>query len=231
MLLTTILLAISSSIDSLGIGITYGIKNTEISFKGKLVIFFISFIITLISLYFGSIIKTILPWYISDYLGSFIFILIGILICFGALRKDKKNDEDKSNNIDAISDKIEDKYMNKDCVKTYSFFIKFLGITIKIIKDATSSDLDNSNKIDSKEALFLSIALSIDSICLGIGGGIIDINNYIFPVLIGLFQIFFLSLGTFLGRKIYKFSNLPNNIWSIISGILLISLGVLKVIL
>ena len=226
MLLTTILLAISSSIDSLGIGITYGIKNTEISFKGKLVIFFISFIITLISLYFGSIIKTILPSYVSDYLGSFIFIIIGIFICFGALRNDK---EIKSNDIENILDTT--KMKNNESVKTYSFFIKFLGITVKIIKDATSSDLDNSKKIDSKEALFLSIVLSIDSICVGIGGGIIDLNNYIFPILIGVFQLFFLSLGTFLGKKIYKFTNLPNNIWSIISGILLIFLGILKLML
>ena len=86
MLLTTILLAISTSIDSLGIGITYGIKNTLISFKGKLVIFFVSFLITLISLYFGSIIRVILPWYISDYLGSFIFIIIVILIFISALK-------------------------------------------------------------------------------------------------------------------------------------------------
>lgn len=226
MLLTTILLAISSSIDSLGIGITYGVKNTEISFKGKLVIFFISFIITLISLYFGSIIKTILPSYVSDYLGSFIFIIIGIFICFGALRNDK---EIKSNDIENILDTT--KMKNKESVKTYSFFIKFLGITVKIIKDATSSDLDNSKKIDSKEALFLSIVLSIDSICVGIGGGIIDLNNYIFPILIGVFQLFFLSLGTFLGKKIYKFTNLPNNIWSIISGVLLIFLGILKLML
>lgn len=226
MLLTTILLAISTSIDSLGIGITYGIKNTLISFKGKLVIFFISFIITLISLYFGSIIKTILPSYVSDYLGSFIFIIIGIFICFGALRNDK---EIKSNDIENILDTT--KMKNNESVKTYSFFIKFLGITVKIIKDATSSDLDNSKKIDSKEALFLSIVLSIDSICVGIGGGIIDLNNYIFPILIGVFQLFFLSLGTFLGKKIYKFTNLPNNIWSIISGILLIFLGILKLML
>ena len=35
MLINSIILAISSSIDSLGIGITYGIKNTKISSKAK----------------------------------------------------------------------------------------------------------------------------------------------------------------------------------------------------
>ena len=50
--------------------------------------------------------------------------------------------------------------------KVYSFFIEFLGITIKIIKNPISSDLNNSNVIEPKEALFLSLALSLDSFCI-----------------------------------------------------------------
>lgn len=216
MLLSTFLLSISSSIDSLGIGITYGIKNTSISNKGKLVIFFVSFIVTIVSLYLGNILKFIFPDFIVDYLGSFLFIIMGIFICFQALNKNK--------NIDNKKNKISK-------TKTYSFFIKFLGITIKIIKDPISSDLDNSNKIDSKEAFFLALALSMDSLCVGIAGSIIGINTYIFPFLIGLFQVFFLGLGNFLGKKIYNFSSLPANLWSIVSGILLILLGILKILI
>ena len=214
MLFSTFLLAISSSIDSLGIGITYGIKNTSISNKGKLVIFFMSFTVTLISLYFGNILKFIFPDFIVDYLGSFLFIIMGIFICFQALKKEKKIKTIKNNSK-----------------KTYSFFIKFLGITIKIIKNPISSDLDNSNKIDSKEAFFLGLALSLDSLCVGIAGSIIGINTYIFPFLIGFFQLFFLGLGNFLGKKIYNFSSLPSNLWSIVSGILLILLGILKILI
>ena len=221
MLFTTILLAISSSIDSLGIGITYGIRNTTILFNGKLVIFLISFIVTLISLYLGNILKLIFPKFVIDYLGSFLFILIGIFICIQALKKDKNNIKDISYN---------EKTINKKERKTYSFFIKFLGITIKIIKDPVSSDFDKSNKIDSKEALFLCFALSIDSLCVGIGGSIVGINTYVFPFLVGFFQLFFLKTGNFLGKKLYSFSKLPSNIWSIISGILLITLGIIKFI-
>ena len=34
MIINSLILAVSSSIDSLGLGITYGIKNTKISFMG-----------------------------------------------------------------------------------------------------------------------------------------------------------------------------------------------------
>ena len=217
MLFTTILLAVSSSIDSLGIGITYGIKNTSLSGKGKSVIFFVSFIVMIVSLYLGNILKFIFPNFIVNYLGSFLFIIMGVFICFQALKKEEKIKNAKTE--------------NNNSQKTYSFFIKFLGITIKIIKDPVSSDLDNSNKIDSKEALFLGLALSIDSICIGIGGSVIGINTYIFPFLIGFFQLFFLGIGNFLGKKLYNFSKLPSNIWSIVSGILLIILGIIKFII
>ena len=45
MFINSLILALSSSIDSLGIGITYGIKNTRISYMAKIVLFVISFLI------------------------------------------------------------------------------------------------------------------------------------------------------------------------------------------
>ena len=41
MVLNYLFLAISSSIDSLGIGLTYGIKNTKITILAKLIIFIV----------------------------------------------------------------------------------------------------------------------------------------------------------------------------------------------
>ena len=146
MFLNTLILAISSSIDSLGIGITYGIKNTKISHIAKLILFCISFLITLVSLYFGNIIRCLLNESFTKLLGCCILIFMGIFICYQALRKDYK--EYKKNELINFENPSE---------KIYSFFIKFLGITIKIIKNPITSDLDHSKTIDSKEALELII--------------------------------------------------------------------------
>lgn len=217
MLINSIILAISSSIDSLGIGITYGIKNTKISSKAKIILLVISFLVTLIALYFGNIIKNIFNENITKFLGSSILVIMGIFILFQSLKKENV----KNNKKDII-------YLENETEKIYSFFIRFLGITIKIIKNPINSDLDNSKTIDSKEALFLSLALSLDSFCIGIGGSIIGIDYKIFPFLIAIFQLSFLSIGNIFGRKLYKLSNLPDNIWSIMSGIILIFIGFTK---
>ena len=183
MLLNSIILAISSSIDSFGIGITYGIKNTKISRFGKLVLFIVSFVVAIFSLFFGNLIKNVFSEHIAKILGNLILLFMGIFICCQSFKK------------------------------------------------SLSYDLDNSNSIDFKESIFLGLALSIDSFCIGIGGSFIGINPYIFPFIISVFQFVFLFSGDFLGKRFYSFDFFPDCIWSLLSGILLIFISLLKFIL
>ena len=213
MLLNSLFLSISSSIDSLGIGITYGIKNTKISFTAKFIIFMISFFISFLSIYFGNIIKNLLHKYITKAIANLVLIFMGFFICFQSLKKEDTNHINTSN-------------INE--TKIYSFFIKFLGITIKIIKDPVSSDLDNSHLIDSKESIFLGLALSLDSFGIGICGGAIGITSIFFPLLVSILQLVFLVLGNLLGKGLYRLRILPDNIWSITSGLLLILIGTFR---
>lgn len=184
MLMNSAVLAISSSIDSLGIGITYGIKNTTISRFGKIILFIISFLVTTISITIGNNIKEFFPKFVTNFIGFFILILMGAFVIFQALRNNCKN----------------------------------------------NFDLDFSNSIDWKEAIFLGLALSLDSFCIGIVGSVVGINYSIFPFLISAFQLLFISLGNILGKKLHNISSLPNNIWSIVSGFLLILIGISKLI-
>ena len=213
MLINSLILAISSSIDSLGIGITYGVKNTKISSIGKAVLFLISFVISITSIWCASILKNILPVFLTKYIGSFILVCMGIFIIYQALKKDKQDINFDTNSSEE---------------KIYSFFIKFLGITIKIIKDPIYSDFDKSNSIDAKEALFLGLALSLDSFCIGISASMLNINSIIFPLAISSFQLIFINFGNFLGCKLHSNCKIPDNMWQVISGILLLSIGVTK---
>lgn len=212
MLSSSIILAISSSIDSLGIGITYGIRNTKISYAANCILFIISFLIATFSIWLGNSIRNIFSEEITKWIGSFILAFMGFFIIIQAFRKEKE-----------VSDFIIDEQE-----KIYSFFIKFLGITIQIIKNPANSDFDKSKRIDAKEALFLGLALSLDSLCIGTGSSISGISSSIFPILISTFQLLFLRLGNILGKRLKNTSKLPDNMWSIISGILLVCIGIFK---
>ncbi len=211
MFFSIILLAVSVSIDSLSIGITYGIRNTKISLIANVVLFCISFSIVSISVYIGDILEKIIPLRYCNFLGNFILIGMGTFMIYQSISKKRKKSKSKINTE-----------------KSLNFFIKSLGITIQIIKNPTYSDLDDSKYIDAKEALFLGIALSLDAFCIGIGSKIIGISSALFPILVASFQLCFLKLGSTLGLKLNNKSLMPENIWSLISGSLLIAIGFIK---
>lgn len=213
MLFSYLLLALCVSIDSLGIGITYGLKNTKISLQAKCILFFISVFITGVAVFIGDTISRFLPSYITSLIGAVILCLMGSWMMIQAFKK-KKEEVIPTNNLQTP--------------KIYQFFIHFLGITIQIIRNPNSSDIDHSNRIDGKEAVYLGIALSLDSIGVGIGSSVIGFTSFIFPLLVATFQFLFLSFGSLLGKKIKEISNIPENIWSIVAGLLLIFIGICK---
>ena len=207
MILTCMLLALSTSIDSIGIGLTYGIRDITISRQSKIILFIISLIISSISILIGNTLNNILSKEITNIIGSLILFFIGLIIIVQTLKREKRQEK-----------------------KVYKLFIRFLGITIQIIKDPITSDFDNSKKIDSKEAIYLGTALSLDSFSVGIGAGMLGSISIIFPLIVSLFQIIFLSLGRNIGEKLNKKIHIPSKIWSILSAVLLILIGIVRLV-
>lgn len=218
MLIQILGLAISSSIDSFGIGITYGVRKTKISLIAKIILFFISFSITMLSICIGNLFLRIFPAYITNLIGTFLLIGMGCFIIYETLIEKGKNGSISPHSFSKVP----------SIQKTYQFFLKSFGITIQIIRDPISSDLDQSHRIDSKEALYLGFALSIDSIGIGIGSSMLGISTFLFPFIVSSFQLLFLSLGSFLGRKIVSTYSIPDTFWNILSGSLLILIGILR---
>lgn len=208
MLLSYIILALSVSIDSFGIGITYGIRNTKICRSAKIILFMISIIVTSLSIKLGILLDNCFPHIVTKLIGACFLILMGLWIIYQALGPKK------------------DVTLVKAPTPTvYKFMIKFLGITVQIIRNPIFSDLDSSKKIDWKEAIYLGICLSIDSICIGICSSMIGYQSYLLAILVALFQLVFLSLGRLIGEKLFYIFNIPENIWSTLSGVFLICIG------
>lgn len=178
-MLNSILLAFSVSIDSLGIGITYGIRNAKIKFLSRCILFVMSIFFTYCSFAIGDFINSILSELVTKIISSGILILIGILI----------------------------------------------------IADPIPFDLNHSRAIDIKEALLLGTVLSLDSVCVGIGSSIGGYSSVFFPLLVATFQLVFMSIGMFVGKKIIRNTNIPDKIWNLISGGIIIIFGIIKSII
>ena len=184
MLINLLAFAITLSIDSFGVGLTYGIRNIKIGIKPKLVLFCISFFITLISVSIGIFIFNFMPNWLPQILGSILLVFMGLWIIFA-----------------------------------------------NILKDPSLSDADNSQTIDSKEAISLGLAMSADSLICGVSFSMISGFSLIFPILTAVFQLLFLSVGIILGKKIKSIKFFSPTIWNRISVILLILFGISKLLL
>ena len=183
MIFNCILLALSVSIDSLGMGITYGLKKTKITIISNIILFAISFCITCGSIFLGHYISTLFSPTISTILGSSFLIILGVYNIY--------------------------KTINKPLI---------------------DYDIDHSNNIDAKEAIFLGLALSIDSACIGIGSGIIGINNIVLPFFVASFQLVFLNCGNLVANSIAKYVNVSEYALSIFSSSILILVGIFRAI-
>jgi len=129
--------------------------------------------------------------------------------------------------LQSLKNNDEDTRIKKDD-KIFNLMIKSLGITIQIIRNPLSCDFDKSKRIDPLEAIYMGLALSVDSIGVGIGIATVGAGTYLIPIATGLFQFIFLCLGGFLGTKFLMFKNINSKIWLIISGLILILLAILR---
>ncbi len=102
MIIRCILLALSASIDALGLGITYGIKKTKLSKLGNLIIFITLFVLSGLSVFIGHYISFLFSPIVSTLLGASLLILLGIYNIFKPKNNKTTNfDTDGSNYIDA----------------------------------------------------------------------------------------------------------------------------------
>lgn len=196
------------SMDALVSGFAYGANDIRIPITSNLIINIICSTILTISLLFGRVISTFLPGTLTMVLCSCILFLLGFSKIFDwfikrLIRKHKQ--------------------LNKK-VKFSAFN---LGFILTIYANPENADDDHSKVLAGKEAVYLAIALSLDSMVAGIGAGISNINIF-WAIVFSLFtDMIAVWLGSYIGRKITKKTSIDLS-W--IGGLLLIGLALMKLV-
>lgn len=208
--LSGIILAMSLSMDALGIGISYGLRGVKVPNLPRIIISFISLLFTAVAIGIGNVIVLFLPDYLAKLIGSGMLIVLGAVVIIQACLKNKKSDD---------SDKEKG---------SYSLNLKPFGIIIKIIREPMSCTKEKSSTVGIKESIYMGVALSIDSFGAGISSAVSGVNNFFVPVMVGLCQFIFLSFGIFCGQKLTLFRNIDSKVFIILSGLLLIILAIVR---
>lgn len=200
-----IILAVAVSIDGFTVGVTYGLRNIRIGFLSLMIIGAISSILIYLTASLGALFAAHLSLELARILGSLIIIGIGIWLIYS--------------NFQEMNSQIKEE---RDLI--LSLQIKPFGIIINILRDPGLADFDKSGNINYLEAVFLGLALALDTIGAGLGVGL-TCFTYLFPVIIGIINILFVGAGFLAGRKLGD--RLPSY-FNIIAGFIIIALGLLN---
>ncbi len=205
-MIESLLLVASICLDAFFASIAYGTNKIKIPFISSFIISSVGAIILGISLFFGGFIKKFIPGDYAIFLSFTILLIIGIYRLFESLFKtfiQKRKSSDKP----------------------LKFKLFDMNFVLQIYADETIADFDKSKVLSPKEALYLSIALSFDSLAVGFGSSLSG-GGYIETIILCLvLGIICITLGYIIGKKVVEKTNL-NLSW--ISGFILILLAFLK---
>lgn len=201
-----VLLVLAVSLDAFVASIHYGVKRIKIPFLSIMIINMICSFLLGLSILLGKEAQRFLPAGATSIISFIILVSLGIYYLFEGL----------------IKFYLESKKSNEGKLEMQFAGIHFI---LNIYIDETKADKDRSKVLDAKEAIYLAIALSLDSLTIGFGSGLSNMDYL--SIMIFSFIAGFLSVCS--GLKIGK--KLSNGIkfnLSWISGILLIVLAVLR---
>ncbi|OLO27849.1 sporulation membrane protein YtaF [Alkalihalophilus pseudofirmus] len=214
-----LLLALAVSLDSFGVGLTYGLRKMKLPFKSLLFIAFCSAASILIAMTFGNLIQRYLSPQFAESLGGIILIFIGAWALYQVFRPARHGtDEDERNQEQK---KIDDKVL-------INLEIKMFGLVIRILRKPMEADIDRSGTITGREAILLGVALSLDAFGAGIGAALIGFSPWLMALTVAVMSASFVTFGMKSG---YRYSDTYfMKKFSFIPGLLLIILGVWSLI-
>ncbi|SDZ10543.1 putative sporulation protein YtaF [Proteiniborus ethanoligenes] len=207
-MLETLLLVFVLSLDAFVASVAYGTNRIKIPFLSISIISTICSGLLAVSLFLGSIVRNIIPGKIAISISFVILLLLGVYYLFEGLIKTYLKKNPSSNK------RIKLRLLN-------------LHLILDIYLDETKADFDDSKNLNSKEALYLAVALSIDSLAVGFANSLGDID-YIFTILLSfLAGIISVVSGLFIGRRLVNTIKVDLS-W--LSGVILIALAILKLV-
>lgn len=206
-LLSLLLLAVSTSLDNLGTGVSYGLRNVCIPLSINLLIAIFNSSGTLLSMLFGKVVSGVLRPNAAGLLGDVMLIAIGIWIFIAGVRK-------KGPEMPFAPGSPEE---------TPALKKTFFSMLSAVLNDPFVAGILCSGKVRIKEGAILAAALTLSNISTGIGAGLLAFNPILTTAAVFVCSILAVSLGMNIGR--YSSAIMIKGIAEKASGLLLVFIG------
>ncbi len=215
-ILSLIILAFAVSLDSFGVGITYGLRKIKIPILSIVIIGLASASMILLSMQLGVWISLVLSPIAAKWIGSILLIIIGIWAIAQVFQHQYDKEENNSHQKESKGNNI------------ISIELKKLGLVIQILKKPMKADMDRSGYISPMEAIFLGLALSLDAFGAGLGAALIGFEPIVTSLMIAGMSVLFILIGMRIGFLFSKIQWLQK--FTIVPGIILILIGIIRMV-
>lgn len=202
-----LLLGLAVSLDGLGVGIAYGLRNLRIPLSSLVVISISSALAILLSMFAGKVFSRFFPPGVASGLGGVILICMGIWLALQSYTADN---------------------WKKNQGKEVSHRKKRWTEMLDLLKEPQRADYDSSGEISPGEAWILGIALAMDAFGAGFGAAMMGFNPLLTSAAVGMSKLFLVSGGYYLGSN-YSGGYFNRRV-SCLSGLLLVVLGFLNLL-
>ncbi|NRS50200.1 sporulation membrane protein YtaF [Brevibacillus sp. HB2.2] len=223
--LALLLVSLAISMDSVSVGLTYGLRNMRMPFLSLVVVSGCSFAVVYGVMLVGSSLTEWLTPDIGKYIGAAVLILMGLFTLWRliATRSGTEVQESTAASNNAVI--AEEKQEEQEPIVLLSQF-RIFGVMIQILKDPSKADTDRSGHIMGWEAVMLGLALSLDAFGAGISLTFLGYSPLLVALCIAVMSALLLVVGIALGSRAGKASWLTRLTW--LPPILLICIGVAK---
>ncbi|MDP1512664.1 sporulation membrane protein YtaF [Paenibacillus ottowii] len=173
-------LAVLSSLDNLGVGISYGIRRIRINHVSNLIIAVICFILSMPGIISGQWLAEVLPGILPVLIGTLLLFIVGARIILLAVpRKKQKPSQNSEEAGEAASS----------------------GSLEEVLQNPETVDKDKSSSIGTLEAAVLGIALAANAVTNGIGAGMMGLSPIAISLTAAGGSYITVWLGVTLGKK------------------------------
>jgi putative sporulation protein YtaF len=210
-LVTIVGLSVSSNLDNVGVGVSYGLRNINVPFGSNLLIAGVTASGTLLSIVLGQAIYRGLSPPLTAVLGGGLIIAAGIWVLAqeALMRRGRERPDDRRPRADTARSRW-----------------GFRQI-ITILNHPLLADQDFSGHIDPREATALALGLTLNNIPNGLGAGLLGLNAWLTTSAVFLLSIITIWVGISGGHFGYRRLGRSTGL---IGGWLLIVIGMYEVV-
>ncbi|RQH06554.1 sporulation membrane protein YtaF [Paraburkholderia dinghuensis] len=204
-ILPILLIAVSSNLDNIGVGTSYGFRKIHIPITSNVLIAAVTATGTFLSILLGQSVYRFINLRMDTLLGGGVIVLAGLWVIY------------QEKFMHCVRERREADLVTKTARSTYG-----VHHIAEILNNPVVADWDFSGHIDSKEALALALGLTINNIPNGAGAGMLGLNIYAMTAVVFVVSIITISFGTYLGKLgVHRVGKSAG----VLAGVLLVCVG------